>query len=353
MTTHESGVVNSNQYFKPREKTGECVFTSTVRKPHQYKTLDEISNNAKVRFTRDGLCLITCFDKTRYKEKGYEEIEHFFDGHTPTPKPKTNLLKKIINPDGTITFIENDNLKQDKPKRTPTEQEQEKNKRDSLIRAKKKVFEIASANEWHYMATFTLNKDVIDRYDSTEVQKRFCNWLSNMVQRKGLKGLFIPEKHEDGAIHFHGLMNDALTMHFSKTYKVMGIKKPMGERKLRNMKKSPTSQGVKPVFNVGEYKLGFSTAIPLDEQSAVDEVDKNTTRVSHYITKYCTKDLDKIFGSYYIAVGKIERELPFLLCNMDFNELAKFGKVVKLPENYGTVCYATITKDDFEGSEIL
>jgi hypothetical protein len=38
---------------------------------------------------------------------------------------------------------------------------------------------------------------------------------------------------------------------------------------------------------------------------------------------------------------------------MDFNELAKFGKVVKLPENYGTVCYATITKDDFEGSEIL
>ena len=333
MTTHNSGVVNSNQYFKPRKKTGESVFSSTVLKPHQYKTLDEISNNAKVRFTRDGLCLITCFDKTRYREKGYEEIEHFFDG--------VQEYQKKSKP------------RQKKEKNEPTKAEKEKNRQDSLKRAKKKVFEIASANEWHYMATFTLNKDVIDRYDSVEVQKRFGNWLSNMVQRKGLKGLFIPEKHEDGAIHFHGLMNDALTMHFSKTYKVMGIKKPMGERKLRNMKKSPTDTGVKPVFNVGEYKLGFSTAIPLDEQSAVDEVDKNTTRVSHYITKYCTKDLDKIFGSYYIAVGKIERELPFLLCNMDFDELAKFGKVVKLPENYGTVCYATITKDDFEGSEIL
>lgn len=333
MTTHESGVVNSIQDFKQREKTDKCVFTSTVLKPHQYKTLDEISNNAKVRFTRDGLCLITCFDKTRYREKGYEEIEHFYDG--------IQEYQKKSKP------------RQKKEKREPCKAEKEKNRQDSLKRAKKKVFEIASANEWHYMATFTLNKDVIDRYDSVEVQKRFCNWLSNMVQRKGLKGLFIPEKHEDGAIHFHGLMNDALTMHFSKTYKVMGIKKPMGERKLRNMKKSPTDTGVKPVFNVGEYKLGFSTAIPLDEQSAVDEVDKNTTRVSHYITKYCTKDLDKIFGSYYIAVGKIERELPFLLCNMDFNELAKFGKVVKLPENYGTVCYATITKDDFEGSEIL
>ena len=352
MTTHESGVVNSNQYFKPRKKTGESVFSSTVLKPHQYKTLDEISNNAKVRFTRDGLCLITCFDKTRYREKGYEELEHFFDGHTPTPKPKTNLLKKVINYDGSISFVENDNAEKNKRKEL-SEAQKEKNRQDSLKRAKKKVFEIASANEWHYMATFTLNKDVIDRYDSTEVQKRFSNWLSNMVQRKGLKGLFIPEKHEDGAIHFHGLMNDALTMHFSKTYKVMGIKKPMGERKLRNMKKSPTDTGVKPVFNVGEYKLGFSTAIPLDEQSAVDEVDKNTTRVSHYITKYCTKDLDKIFGSYYIAVGKIERELPFMLCNMDFKELARFGKVVKLPENYGSVCYATITKDDFEGSEIL
>lgn len=333
MTTLESSVVNSNQYFKPRKKTGESVFSSTVRKPHQYKTLDEISNNAKVRFTRDGLCLITCFDKTRYREKGYEELEHFFDGVQEYQKKSKQ--------------------KKSRKKTEPTKAEKEKNRQDSLKRAKKKVFEIASANEWHYMATFTLNKDVIDRYDSAEVQKRFSSWLSNMVQRKGLKGLFIPEKHEDGAIHFHGLMNDALTMHFSKTYKVMGIKKPMGERKLRNMKKSPTSQGVKPVFNVGEYKLGFSTAIPLDEQSAVDEVDKNTTRVSHYITKYCTKDLDKIFGSYYIAVGKIERELPFLLCNMDFDELSKFGKVVKMPENFGSVCYATITKDDFEGSEIL
>ena len=127
----------------------------------------------------------------------------------------------------------------------------------------------------------------------------------------------------------------------------------MREERVKRLKKTIHDDDVKPVYNIKEYKLGFSTAIPLDEQLQKEETSKNVTRVSHYITKYCTKDLDKIFGSYYIAVGKIERELPFLLCNMDFNELAKFGKVVKLPENYGTVCYATITKDDFEGSEIL
>jgi hypothetical protein len=352
MTTSQNEIVSQVKYFKPREKTDKSVFTSTVRKPWQYDTREDITKNAKVRFTRDGLCLVTCFDKSRYREKGYEELEHFYDGHTPTPKPKTNLLKKIINPDGTITFIENDNLKQDKPKRTPTEQE--KNKRDALIRAKKKVFEIASANEWSYMVTFTLNKEKIDRYDPKTVQKSFSAWLSNMVQRKDLKALIIPEYHPtDKAIHFHGLINDTLTFDHSNTYKVMGKKKPMREERVKRLKKTIHDDDVKPVYNIKEYKLGFSTAIPLDEQLQKEETSKNVTRVSHYITKYCTKDLDKIFGSYYIAVGKIERELPFILCNMDFEQLAEFGKVVKLPENYGTVCYATITKDDFQGSEIL
>lgn len=331
MTTSNNEIVNSIREFKPRHKTGEVLFTSTVFKPWQYKTKDEITKNAKVRFTRDGMCLVTCFDKTRYKETGYDTIDHFYDGPQENPKLKKKKTKKEL----TLT-------------------EQEKNKRDALIRAKKKVFEIASANEWHYMVTFTLNKEKIDRYNPTEVQKRFSNWLSNMVQRKQLKALIIPEYHPtDKAIHFHGLINDSLTFTFSDTYKVSGIKKPMKIRKLTNLGKKPEDIDVKPVYNVDEYKLGFSTAIPLDEQLTDTDTEKNVTRVSHYITKYCTKDLDKIFGSYYIAVGKIERELPFILCNMDFNELAQFGKVVKLPENYGNVCYATITQDDFKGSEIL
>ena len=330
MAMPTTGIVNHTRHFEPRHKIGESAFTSTCRKPWQYKTLDEISNNAKVRFTRDGMCLITCFDHNRYKESGWETLEHFYDGQADKPQPKT------------------------KTKRTPTKEEQDKNRRDSLIRAKKKVFEIASANEWNYMVTFTLNKDKVDRYDPEEVQKRFSSWLSNMVQRKDLKALIIPEYHPtDKAIHFHGLINDTLTFNHSGTYKVMGKKKPMKADRLKRLKLSPTSDNVKDVYNIKEYKLGFSTAIPLDEQLTDVDTDKNVTRVSHYITKYCTKDLDKIFGSYYIAVGKIERELPYMLCNMDFETLAEHDKVVKLPENYGQVCYAKMTIDDFEGSEIL
>ena len=331
MTTPQNGLVNQVKYFEPRHKTGECEFTSTIRKPWQFKTEDEITKNAKVRFTRDGMCLITCFDKTRYHEHGWEISDNFYDGQPDKPKPK-----------------------QPKAKREPTKEEQDKNRKDSLTRAKKKVFEIASANEWAYMVTFTLNKDKIDRYDPKTVQKSFSAWLSNMVQRKGLKALIIPEYHPtDKAIHFHGLINDTLTCVHSNTYKVSGIKSPMKEERVKRLKKCITDSDVKPVYNIKEYKLGFSTAVPLDEQLTDTETEKNVTRVSHYITKYCTKDLDKIFGSYYIAVGKIERELPYILCNMDFDQLAEFGKVVKLPENYGTVCYATITKDDFEGCEIL
>lgn len=331
MTSSNNEIVNSIRYFEPRHKIGESVFTSTIRKPWQFKTKDEITHNTKVRYTRDGLCLVTCFDRQRYKIQGWEKSDNFYDGQPDKPKPK-----------------------QQKAKRKPTKEEQEKNKHDALIRAKKKVFEIASANEWHYMVTFTLNKEKVDRYNAEEVQKKFSAWLSNMVQRKGLQGLFIPEYHPtDHAIHFHGLINDSLTFNFSDTYKVTGHKKPMKIKRLKSLGKSPTDKDVKHVYNVGEYKLGFSTAIPLDEQLTDTDTDKNVTRVSHYITKYCIKDLDKIFGSYYIAVGKINRELPFILCNMDFNELSQFGKVVQLPENYGAVCYATITQDDFKGSEIF
>jgi hypothetical protein len=190
------------------------------------------------------------------------------------------------------------------------------------------------------MVTFTLDKDKVDRYNPDEVQKKFAKWLDNMVQRKGLCALIVPELHQDGAIHFHGLINDSLKMKFSETYKIKGTKHPVKISTLRKKGKKPTDEDVKAVYNVVDYKLGFSTAVPLDE---------NVSAVSFYMTKYATKDLGKIFGNYYIAVGKIKRTMPYFICNLDFEKLAEGGTLVKLPENFGQVCYATITKDNFEG----
>ena len=64
------------------------------------------------------------------------------------------------------------------------------------------------------------------------------------------------------------------------------------------------------IFNMPQWKYGFSTAIMLDE---------NNKRVSHYITKYLSKDFRKIFGNFYYAGGSIIREPPSRLLNIDYD----------------------------------
>lgn len=290
---------------------------------HVYRVTekDDVYKNAKVKFTPDGFCKVVCFTRKVYKGVGYEKLDML-----SLYEAECELLNK--------------------KKESPKVEENQRIRKDSFKRSKDKIFEIASSNEWAYMVTFTLDESKVNRYDKTAVHKAFTDWLYDMSKRKGLKALIIPEYHKDGAIHFHGLINDSLDMVHSGTFKIDGIKSPVKENTLKRRGLSRESENVRDVFNVKNYKLGFSTAIRLDG---------NTTAVAFYMTKYCTKELEKIFGSYYFAVGKIKRSLPFEVCNMNFEQLQGLNNsvTVTLPDNLGQVVYATITIDDFKGSEIL
>lgn len=281
----------------------------------------DVYKNAKVKFTPDGFCKVSCFTRQIYKGEGYEALEYF-----SREQAEIELMSPPVKE---AEAVKSDRVRQ-----------------DSFKRSKNAIFEIASANEWKYMVTFTVDKDKCDRYDREAVKKAFSGWLYDMSKRKGLKALIIPEYHKDKAIHFHGLINDTLDMVHSGTYKIEGEKRPVKESTLRRRGLTPRAENVKDVYNVKGYKLGFSTAVPLDG---------NVTRVSYYMTKYCTKDLEKIFGSYYFCVGKVKRHLPYCICNMDIEDLKRLKNsvTVDLPENLGQVVYATITLDDFEGCEIL
>jgi hypothetical protein len=281
----------------------------------------DVYKNAKVKFTRDGFCRVTCFTRKVYKGEGYEPLEY-----KSLEQAERELLRK-------------------QKKETPQESEK-RVRQDSFKRSKNKIFEIASANEWNYMVTFTVDGDKVNRYDREAVKKAFSAWLYDMSKRKGLKALIIPEYHKDKAIHFHGLINDSLKMVHSGTYKIEGSKSPVRLSTLKKKGLTVDGETVKDVYNVEDYKLGFSTAVRLDG---------NATRVAFYMTKYCTKDLEKIFGSYYFCVGKINRHLPYQICNMNFADLQELGNsvTVDLPDNLGQVVYATITIDDFKGSEIF
>ena len=162
---------------------------------------------------------------------------------------------------------------------------------DSLKRSKDKIFDIAfmNADLWQYMVTLTLDKDKIDRYDKKEINKKLKKWLGHLVERNNVNYLIIPELHKDGAVHFHGLMSGNLKLDFSSHY----------------------DNNNRPIYNLLNWKYGFSTCVPLDD---------NKVAVCKYITKYVTKSTTKILGNIYYCGGhSIKRDVPSVYQNIDYN----------------------------------
>lgn len=140
----------------------------------------------------------------------------------------------------------------------------------SANRAKNSIYNYARGNVWEWFITLTFSKDKVDRYNYEECSNKLRNWLSNMRKRyaKDLKYLVVPEQHKDGAWHFHGLLSNTGGMRFD-----MACNKHTGVI-------LETKSGL-PIFNFGNYKLGFSTATQITD----------TAKASSYITKYITKEL--------------------------------------------------------------
>lgn len=80
----------------------------------------------------------------------------------------------------------------------------------AISRAKRVVLELALCNEWKYFATFTLDKTKYDRNDLAKWHKHFLQWIRDQRKASGLKidFLLVPELHQDGAWHMHGLFSD-------------------------------------------------------------------------------------------------------------------------------------------------
>jgi len=151
-------------------------------------------------------------------------------------------------------------------------------KERSAKRARKRLFELAACNPFELFVTLTLDQKEIDRYDYKIVIKKMNQWLTNLVKRKGFAYIFVPERHKDGAIHFHGLCTSAgLTL------------LPSGHR----------DKSKRDILNVANWRYGYTTAVKLDG---------DYTNVCKYITKYIRKDMGTdgtIGGRYYLHGGKL------------------------------------------------
>ena len=96
----------------------------------------------------------------------------------------------------------------------------------AVRRARAQVRDIALCTPFRWFVTLTLDPARVNRYDVREVTRHLNHWLDNQVRRKGLAYVLVPERHKDGAIHFHGFFNDALEARDSGTVSLPGLNAP-------------------------------------------------------------------------------------------------------------------------------
>lgn len=182
----------------------------------------------------------------------------------------------------------------------------------AIRRAKAQVREIAMCTPFKYFVTLTLDQGRVDRYDMKEITRHLNHWLDNQVRRKGLCYVLVPERHKDGAIHFHGFFNEALPATDSGTMVPPGGGKP---RRPRGAAQAAlwAAQGGHRVYNLPGWGWGFSTAI---------ELYGEYSKAVGYVCKYIGKDQgEKIGGRWYYSGGQLGRpEVSY--CDLSLEELA-------------------------------
>lgn len=78
----------------------------------------------------------------------------------------------------------------------------------SYCRARSQVLQCALCNKWDYFITITVSPEKFDRYDLNSIYKYLSQWIRDF--RKvygGFSYVLVPELHENGAWHFHGLVS--------------------------------------------------------------------------------------------------------------------------------------------------
>ena len=193
----------------------------------------------------------------------------------------------------------------------------------SMRRARAKLRRLALSNGFGYFVTLTLDPAKIDRYDGAVVTKALGRWCDNMVRRHGLRYILVPERHKDGAFHFHGFTAGT------------GLK--------------VVDSGVKwdgrTVYNLPQWAYGFSTAQKLygDYHAAVT-----------YCTKYIGKQAgERPLGRWYYSGGPL-KEPRKVYADREFRDvdIAVDGVEFSVPGVKMKVLHTKGAKNDGKSEEI-
>lgn len=256
----------------------------------------DIGGNAIIYSYPSGDFDVVCSSSHWYMPPGWEKAEDFSHPATAGGARRCEELGE----DEQLEFpLDNEALP--KPREKGKKSQGEDMLR-SMRRARANVRRLALANEFQWFVTLTLSPDQVDRYDAAAIMKRVNRWLSNMVQRHGLRYILVPERHKDGAFHFHGFFAGP------------GLEAvPSGHN---------DSQGHE-IYNLPQWTFGFTAAIGLYG---------TYSQAVGYVCKYIGKqDGERPMGRWYYSGGDLmEPQKDYSV--MDYRQLAEdyAGEAVEL-----------------------
>lgn len=251
--------------------------------------LSDITYNCRVKTYPDGSVSMLVADRDIFREPGWEAERSDADTTTPTRKAAEDKTASLAR---------------------------------SKRRARSRIFDYAHANpDLCLFCTFTLDPARVDsRYDAAALTKRLGIWLDNRVRRSGLKYVIIPELHRDGALHWHGLLNDALPLVDSGTLKPASGGRPRKPRSVQE-RAALLDAGAAVIYNLPDWTFGFSSCMRLYGERAA---------AVGYVCKYITKAPDKVAGRWYYSGGQLA--LPSVsLCHVDDYEDVDGGSEFVIP----------------------
>ncbi len=215
------------------------------------------SSNMIINDFGGGKCEFIIYDKPFYVIDDYVNLE------------KTNNSKnyrKIDTEYGKLLVPKNEDIRDSKLYTSVS---------NCSKRAQDNYYGIALSNKWKYFATFTIAPQYCDRYNDYEVKELWR--LSRMSLTKkylDLQYLCVPERHKDGALHFHALLNTEYDIPL----------KPYIENGIQQV----TSTGaLLYLFDSWKYSISTLAVIPPED---------NQSAVINYLIAYTTKQSNLGWG---------------------------------------------------------
>lgn len=169
----------------------------------------------------------------------------------------------------------------------------------SLRRTQAEIADIIDCNDFEWFGTLTTDPKKIDRYNDELVTKKVAIFLDHLKRSTpDLTYLLVPERHKDGALHFHALFG-----HLKAEMSDSG-KKWHGDS----------------IFNLKAYTWGFSNFTRI----------KDKARTANYCRKYITKEMltDRKGKKRYWASKNLKK--PERIENLDIMEVVKQNNRIDL-----------------------